>query len=338
MRVNKQLWVLCGIGGLLFSACSQDEKSTPAHFSVNTPEVSLTKKGVDRNNRNFILSVTSDTYWVAIPDTENAPWLRLSVRAGAAGETDIELSADENLAEESRETFIRFETETAVVQTVRVREEGASEMSVFLYDGFGAEQVSGIPIAEHVRTAEGFSAEDMAYAGTDCFIGSAPGSSGYDGASAGNHVILQGANAELRITDLQTFGNTEFLLTFGVRADQKFDSRQLVLSIRRDDGEWMLVPYLLSAGWTEGWNKVEVNLLLTEPCTSLALRFHAANNENYRIDDILLQETVLGPDDFYYTEGDLEHFNSEEWKWDDPSKGADSDETEDFGQEDYDWK
>lgn len=337
MKIDKQLLILC-VAGLMLSACSQTEKPTPVHFSISTTEVCLTKKGVDVNNRNFVLCVTSDTYWVAIPDKEENPWLRLSTRAGAAGETRIELSADENYAPESRETFIRFETAEAVVQRIRVREAGSEEMLIFLHDGFGEGENAGTPIDRHVNTAEGFSVEEMFYSGTECLIGSAPESSGYAGASGGCHAALGGACSELRVNNLNTYGGTMFHLAFGACGDHEFDCRKLVLSIRLDDGEWMFVPYTLSAGRAEGWNKIGINLLLTEPCEVMALRFYAADDGYYRIDDILLQEAVLGPNDFYYTEGDLERFDSEEWKWDDPSDDADCDGTENFGNEDYTWE
>lgn len=336
MKIYKQLGILCAAGAIL-SACSHDEKPVPAHFSVSTTEICLTKRGVDMNNRNFILSVTSDTYWVAFPE-ENGSWLTLSTRAGAAGETHIELSADENLSSESRETSIRFETVDAVVSTVRVRESGTDEMLIFLYDGFGSGEADGVPLAQHGNTAEGFSADDVTYSGAACSMASNPASAGYDGASGGCHALLHGEGAALQINGLQTYGNTVFRLSFGVCAERAFDCRKLVLSIRMDDGEWMLVPYTLPGNWSEGWKRVGVNLMLTGPCTSLALLFGAADDCDYRLDDILLQEIVLGSDDFYYTEGDLEHFGGEDWKWDDPSHSAGSDETENFDQEDYDWK
>lgn len=335
MRIYKQLGILCAAGAML-SACSHDEKPTPAHFSVSTTEVSLTKKGVDMNNRNFILSVTADTYWVAFPEDDS--WLRLSTRAGAAGETRIELSADENLSAASRETSIRFETAEAVVSTVRVREAGTGEMLVFLYDGFGTAQSAAIPLSQHDKTAEGFSADDVSYSGTECSIAPTPASAGYDGASGGCHALLHGEGSSLRIDGLQPFGDTGFRLSFGVCAEQAFDCRKLVLSIRMDGGEWMLVPYTLDGGWSAGWKRVSVNLMLTEAYTTLALQFGAAADGDYRLDDILLQETVLDSDDFYYTDGDLEHFGSEEWKWDDPSHSAEGNGTENFEQEDYDWK
>lgn len=270
----------------MLPACNNDPESTGAYVSPDTEQLTVNKRGLTAEGETPTISVRSNTYWI-IRQMEADDWFTLSPAAGS-GDVEVEIETAENSGEPRSATLV-FETRTGEIARIIVNQQGSANTLCFFEDDFGT-GASGQSIVQFDGwNRNGIGSQRCQYSGDNIIVDSGLPSSGYDGASGGNNIVFGAADADFVLGGIDLKGDINFQLTFGCMTDDtSFEAEKLQLYVSKDQQHWTPLSYERSQA--SSWEKVKVPFYLPEGVKQLYLRFHGVNAENYRLDDITLNE------------------------------------------------
>ena len=279
----------------LLAGCKSDT-TEPAEVTTPSSTVQITKRGVDYNGGEVIISVRSNTYWVINYDTESVDWFTLSMRA-AFGDADVVLTVKPNEGDQRRAT-LHFETYEGNKLEIDLFQSGVNEVLSIFGEDFGTAD-SDTAIRYRGYSKRGIGSAFVEYAGDALIAGDTP-SAGYEGASGGNCAVFGADRTALSLGAISTADDDAFRLSFGIRnADGTPTVDDMAVEASLDGEAWYKVRYDITAPAEAGKWCLASALFHTVDVKAMHLRFTCS--KNYMVDDIMLVEN-LGEDKGYELE------------------------------------
>ena len=280
----------------LLAGCKSDT-TEPAKVTTPSTTVQITKRGVDYNGGEVIISVHSNTYWVINYDTESVDWFTLSPRA-AFGDADVVLNVKPNEGDQRRAT-LHFDTQEGNKLEIDVFQSGVNEpLSIFCEDFGTADSDTAVRYRDYSQ--RGIGSAFVEYAGDALIATDGTPSTGYEGASGGNCAIFGAEHTTLSLGAISTADDNAFRLSFGIcntNGTPTVDDMAVEASL---DGEaWYKVRYDIATPAESGKWYIASALFHTVDVKAMHLRFTCS--KNYMVDDIMLVEN-LGEDKGYELE------------------------------------
>lgn len=327
MKLNRFLRLATATAALLpmlwWGGCSNDPEVEPVEPSleVNVEQVTVTRRGVDQNGNYAYIRVASNVYWQASYPEEDKAWLKLSSMGGDPGTVTVTMEFTPNESEQERSTVVRLETLSGLKRDVTVIQRGLGDVVILLSDGFNGTYNEGADISEYFPVeVEGLDYQNIAYEGQNATLSTQNPSTGYEGATGGNHVVLTGPDGWISMTGVDAQRSQHFDITFGVYSAGGFTEEELVLEMSRDNELWAQVPYSVSlpAGQAAdrsrseipaGWQMGIASFSIPRAVDQLWLRWRAAGEKTFALDDLSINEGTeaapviefakppVGPDD-----------------------------------------
>ncbi len=272
---------------LVASTGCKSDATEPAEVTSSSSTVNITKRGVDYNGGEVIISVRSNTYWVINYDTETVDWFTLSTRA-AFGDTDVVLTVKPNEGDQRRAT-LHFETYEGTKLEIDVFQSGVNEILSIFGEDFGtAESDSAIRYRGYSK--RGIGSAFVEYGGEARIAGGTP-SADYEGASGGNCAVFDAEHTDFTLGAVSTADDDAFRLSFGIcNADGTASVEDMAVEASLDGEAWYKVKYDIAAPAGAGRWCLATALFHTVDVSSMHLRFTCA--KNYMVDDIVLVENL----------------------------------------------
>jgi len=284
--------------------CSDDPEKTPIEpqIEINTPSVTVSRRGVDQNGNYAYIRVSSNVYWQAFYPEEAHEWLTLSILGGDPGTLTVTMEFTPNEAQTERSTVVRLETLSGYSREVTVIQRGTGDVVVLMNDGFAGSYSEGTDLSDYIPYGlEGLDYQDIRYEGAAASLSMENPSFGYEGASGGNNVLLKGPDAVLCMTGVDARRSQHFDLNFGVCCDDIFTEQDLALEISCDKELWAAVPYTISrsaeqaeADGVTGWQMAVASFTIERAVSDLYFRLRVAGEKDFRIDDLCVNEGLEG--------------------------------------------
>lgn len=294
------IWLLA-LAASLAGACGTDEVDEGT-LALNASSVSANKRGMTYEGGDVTFDVTSNVYWVINLD-EDADWLTVTPR-GAYGNQTVKITAAENPGSR-RSTTLRFDSRDGVTAQIEVTQGSSDELIYYIRTGAGASAVAS-PVAVSSHTAwepDGVGASAAGFSGVNAFVSANSPSSGYEGASGGNNIVLElpaepteGAAAvvpSFSVRDVATRDDLYFRLKMGVLApDGGLTPDKFRMLVGNGGDELVALQYEVTDG--EGpWKEVVAKFWIGEDNPMLDFKVEAPAG-GYRIDDFRLYEGNIG--------------------------------------------
>lgn len=292
---------LLALAALTASACSSDETADTT-LATSTSAVSANKRGLTYEGGEVTFEVTSNVYWVINLD-EDADWLTVTPR-GAYGNQTVRIAAALN-AGARRSTTLHFDSLDGSTVQIEVTQGACDELICYVRTGAGSAAVAApVPVSEHSGwETDGIGAASAAFSGVNAFVSAESSSSGYDGASGGNNILLevpeppvQGETAvapSFSVSGVATKGDCYFRLKMGVSASEDLLTPERFRLLIGNGGEEMVdLPYEVLPG-DGGWNEVLARFWVEEGNSALDFRVEVPAG-GCRIDDFRLYEGNVG--------------------------------------------
>lgn len=327
MKLNRFLRLATAAAAILpmlwWGGCSNDPEVEPVEPSleVNVEQVTVTRRGVDQNGNYAYIRVASNVYWQASYPEEDKAWLKLSSMGGDPGTVTVTMEFTPNESEQERSTVVRLETLSGLRRDVTVIQRGLGDVVILLSDGFNGTYNEGADISEYFPVeVEGLDYQNLAYEGQNATLSTQNPSTGYEGATGGNHVVLTGPDGWIAMTGVDAQRSQHFDITFGVYSAGGFTEEELVLEMSRDKELWAQVPYSVSlpagqaadrsrAEIPAGWQMGIASFSIPRAVDQLWLRWRAVGEKTFALDDLSINEGTeaapviefakppVGPDD-----------------------------------------
>ena len=176
------LW-LPVLAALFAGACSTDETRE------GTLALNANKRGMTYEGGDVTFEVMSNVYWVINLD-EQTDWLTVTPRA-AYGNQTVKVTAALN-AGARRSATLHFDSLDGVTAQIEVTQGAYDELIRYVRTGAGNSAVAE-PVAVGgyaAWEADGVGTTAVGFSGVNAFVSADSPSSGYDGASGGNNVLL----------------------------------------------------------------------------------------------------------------------------------------------------
>lgn len=296
--IKKSLMLTAVVSASLLNSCSSDPnvEVRPA-LEITAADILVSKLGLDYTGHTPSFGIESNVYWTVSMETNPAPqsgepeWIVLP-RLGGNGSMDMGLTVSPNDSEDVRMATITVTTLYGLTKTINLLQMASDETVAFYTDDFGSTGANNVPAVDFtgwnysgigVDSSKGglpFSYEGTAV--VDC----SEASSGYDGASGGNHILLSGgeSGSEFTLNHIRPLGMVNLDISFGsATTGSAFDSEELILEISSDGTNWYDIPYVRNDN--AGWEYTTFSLTLAESYAYIYLRFSTADGE-YMIDDV----------------------------------------------------
>ncbi len=293
--IKKSLLLIAVASAVLLNSCQKDPKTeAQPTLSVPTADLLVSKLGLDYKGSIPSFDIESNTYWTikmeAVPSWEEGgpEWILLSKRGGN-GNSTISLSVVPNYTEDTRTATITITTQFGLTKTIHLLQMDTDETVAFYTDDFGS-SANNAPVDSFTGwNYSGIGVDSskgglpFSYEGTAVVDKSDP-STGYDGASGGNNILLSGADAGIVMKHIRPLGMVKMDVSFGsASSGASFDSSELILEISSDGENWYDIPYVRGTG--AEWEYSTFSLTLAEAYAYIFLRFRTTDGE-YRIDDV----------------------------------------------------
>jgi hypothetical protein len=257
--------------------------------------------------------VTSNIYWTIEVDPSD-DWLAVSPIAGY-GKTTVNVAVSPNLgdARVARLTVVAADGKRAEV----VVEQGAAGTSIVYiaddYDGSALEEDMPAGLY-HGWNKHGTDYNWVSYASTGAVVSSQNPSTGYQGASGGNNILLPLTGDTFQMNGIRPDGAPSYILNFGYTLPA--DATQIPVKVRitYNDKLWReLSPEIVSTGG--GWGLASVEFRLEEVVNNIKVQL-VSLVDGVRIDDfaffegtgggdlVVLTSTILFSEDFSWLNSD----------------------------------
>ena len=275
--------------GMSFSACSDDDEGKViSSIEVSDASIIINRLGVTPYGTTPAFTVFSNVYWIMSIEQDEEAWLS-SDRYGGNGETEIVLTADENEGTPRTATLV-FVCLDGTTERVSVTQNSTDETVYHLWEDMGDSFPEKLLVNLYSEWSKlGIGSMFTRYTGVDAFLDNANPSTGYEGASGGNNILLENPQASYVFGRVETRNTSYFKLTFGVYAPQVMNKDDLKLFISSEGEYWTKLDFTCNA--SNGWGIAEAKFKLTE-VPSVYFKIEIGNQGGFRIDDIQLLEDV----------------------------------------------
>ena len=294
------LW-LPVLAALVAGACSTDE-TREGTLALNATSVSANKRGMTYEGGDVTFEVMSNVYWVINLD-EQTDWLTVTPRA-AYGNQTVKVTAALN-AGARRSATLHFDSLDGVTAQIEVTQGAYDELIRYVRTGAGNSAVAE-PVAVGgyaAWEADGVGTTAVGFSGVNAFVSADSPSSGYDGASGGNNVLLDVPAApeaggvavvpSFSVDGVATKGDAYFRLKIGVLApDGDLQPERFRVLIGNGGDERVPLQYEVTDG-TGAWREVQARFWVGEDTPTLDFRIEAPAG-GCRIDDFRLYEGNVG--------------------------------------------
>lgn len=293
------------------SSCKDAEVEDAGSPSLilSTNALAFDVDGVSSDEYAGQVTITSNRDWVVeIPSSKE--WLTVDVAEGSNNAT-ITFFVEATTAARDANVSIKLYNDSGFIldETIVVTQYGAGGNTgeesgeIIFYEPMGSTAVSDNTYVDQFDAwaTEGTGASTVTFDGSGTSIRSSGlASSGYyTDASGVNNLFFGAAPATFTVQNITLAENQKNLrITFGANRyvydskDDTFYNESLVVALSADGTTWCDITYVYEPG--DGWGFATADFTLSEPTTSLYIRYTASESSIIRVDDVTLSTGIGG--------------------------------------------